>query len=157
MPRQFITVTEAEFNEKLAENLRSRELELLSYDFEKENHEKAILALGDISWTPELEQYKGLPRDAMIVRALANGLSDVDIKTISDLNAKDKHIAEIHAVGVEVAKSERHYDAILTALPAGKTRDDALAAVKVKEDAQKAKQLGITVAELPVDTSAIKQ
>lgn len=157
MPRQFITITEDEYNDKLAENLRSRELELLSYDFEKENHEKAILALGDISWTPELEQYKGLPRDAMIVRALANGLSEVDIKTISDLNAKDKHTAEIHAVGVEVAKSERHYEAILQALPVGAKREAALTRVKAKEDIQKAKQLGITVAELPVDISAIKQ
>lgn len=157
MPRQFITVTEDEYNDKLAENLRSRELELLSYDFEKENHEKAILALGDISWTPELEQYKGLPRDAMIVRALANGLSEADIKTISDLNAKDKHTAEIHAVGVEVAKSERHYDAILEALPAGVKREEALIRVKAKEDIQKAKQLGVAVAELPVDTSAIKK
>lgn len=157
MPRQFITVTEDEYNDKLAENLRSRELELLSYDFEKENHEKAILALGNISWTPELEQYKGLPRDAMIVRALANGLSEVDIKTISDLNAKDKHMAEIHAVGVEVAKSERHYDAILEALPQGAKRTAALTRVKAKEDIQKAKQLGIAVAELPVDISAIKQ
>lgn len=140
--RNFITITSKEQNEKLAENLRSRELELMSYDFEKENHEKAVVALGNIDWTEALQEYKGLPRDVMVARAMSNDLSPDDIKLVADLNSKDKHLAEINAVNIETAKSERLYDAILEALPEGPERDEALAAVAEKEKLEKAKRLG---------------
>lgn len=140
--RNFITITSKEQNEKLAENLRSRELELMSYDFEKENHEKAVIALGNIDWTEALQEYKGLPRDVMVARAMSNDLSPDDIKLVADLNSKDKHLAEINAVNIETAKSERLYDAILEALPEGSERDEALAAVAEKEKLEKAKRLG---------------
>lgn len=140
--RNFITITSKEQNEKLAENLRSRELELMSYDFEKENHEKAVVALGNIDWTEALQEYKGLPRDVMVARAMSNDLSPDDIKLVADLNSKDKHLAEINAVNIETAKSERLYDAILEALPEGSERDEALAAVAEKEKLEKAKRLG---------------
>lgn len=140
--RNFITITNKEQNEKLAENLRSRELELMSYDFEKENHEKAVIALGNIDWTEALQEYKGLPRDVMVARAMSNDLSSDDIKLVADLNSKDKHLAEINAVNIETAKSERLYDAILESLPEGPERDEALAAVAEKEKLEKAKRLG---------------
>ena len=43
--RNFITITPTEYNEKLAESLRARELELLAYDFEKQNHEEALVSI----------------------------------------------------------------------------------------------------------------
>jgi len=143
--RNFITITPTEYNEKLAESLRARELELLAYDFEKQNHEEALVSLGNIAWTPELEKYKGLPRDAMISRALNDGLDEQTIKLVSDLDSKDRHELNLRAVLVESSKSERQYDSILTALPAGAERDAALSAVKQKEDARAAAELGISV------------
>lgn len=138
--RQFITITQEELEEKLAENLRSRELELLSYDFEKQNHEEALLALEGIEWTAELVKYRGLPRDAMIARALSDGLDKETIKLISDLESKDKHVLNLQAVIVESSKSERHYDSILAALPEGARRDAALLKVKETELVQRTKQ-----------------
>lgn len=157
MPRNFITITQEEEDERIAESLRSREKELFDYDFEKKGHEEALAALGDIEWTDELKEYKGLTRDVMIARATANGLTEQTIKLISDLMAKDKHSHEIHAINLETSKSERHYDSILKALPEGKRRDDALLKVKDKERAQKAKQLGMTIEELDAKEAAIKE
>lgn len=145
--RNFITITQEEIDEKHAEGIRSREMELLSYDFEKESHEKAILALSDIEWTEELKEYKGLTRDVMIARALANNLSQADLQLVSNLNAKDKHLHELQAVALETAKSEKHYDYLVEVLPAGKTRDDAMAKVIAKEENQKRVQIGLPAIE----------
>lgn len=143
--RNFITITPKEYNEKLAESLRGRELELLSYDFEKQNHEDALTLLKDIEWTPELEKYKGLPRDAMLSRAISDGLDEISLKLISDLDAKDKHTLNLKAVLLESSKSERQYESLLSALPAGADRDIALSTVKQKEDARVAAELGISI------------
>lgn len=143
--RNFITITPEEYNEKLAESLRVRELELLSYDFEKKNHEDALTLLKDIEWTPELEKYKGLPRDAMLSRAISDGLDEVTLKKVSDLDSKDKHTLNLKAVLFESAKSERQYESILAALPVGVERDVALSTVKQKEDARVAAELGVSL------------
>ena len=154
--RNFITITQEEIDEKHAEGIRSRELELLSYDFEKESHEKAIASLGNIEWTDELKEYKGLTRDVMIARALANNLSPAELQLVSNLNAKDKHLHELEAVAIETAKSEKHYDYLVEVLPEGKNRDDAMAKVMVKEEAQKRKQLGLPAIEPVVADVIVK-
>lgn len=133
----FITITQDEYDEKLAESLRSRELELLGYQFENEGHQKAIADLGDIQWDETTVEYKTLGRDEMIKRALANGLSKAQIEHISKLQALDKHRTESVAVEVESAKSRRHYDNVLVALPEGPRRDAAIAKILAKEAKQK--------------------
>lgn len=143
--RNFLTITSAEYNEKLAESLRSRELEILAYDFEKRSHEDALASLANISWTPELEKYKGLSRDTMIMAAKNDGLDEETILLIANLQAKDRHLINLKAVEVESVKSERQYDSILVALPVGKGRDDAIAAVLQKEAAIIAKETGATI------------
>lgn len=143
--RNFLTITSAEYNEKLAESLRSRELEILAYDFEKRSHEDALVSLANISWTPELEKYKGLSRDTMIMAAKNDGLDEETILLIANLQAKDRHLVNLKAVEVESVKSERQYDSILVALPVGKGRDDAIAAVLQKEAAIIAKETGATI------------
>lgn len=154
--RNFITITQEEIDEKHAESIRSRELELLSYDFEKESHEKAIASLGNIEWTDELKEYKGLTRDVMIARALANNLSPAELQLVSNLNAKDKHLHELEAVAIETAKSEKHYDYLVEVLPEGKSRDDAMAKVLINEEAQKRKQLGLPAIEPVVADVIVK-
>ena len=81
----------------------------------------------------------------MLSKALNDGLNEQTIKLISDLDSKDKHALNLSAVLVESSKSERQYDSILNALPAGLERDAALSAVKQKEDARVAAELGISV------------
>ena len=138
--RNFITITPAEVELKLAENLHSREMELMSYDFERDNHEQAIANLSHLEWDETTTPYKGLARDVMIARAIGAGLDSETIKKISDLNTLENHKLNLEAVKVETAKSERHYDALLTALPEGETREAALAAFAIKKAADEAKQ-----------------
>lgn len=137
MPRNFITITQKDIDTKMAEQIRSRELELMSYDFERQSHEEAITALGDITWDDKTLEYRGLKRDTMIIRALAAGLDSDAIQRISDLLALDSHKLNLEAVITETSKSERHYDSLLNALPEGEQRDDALAATapKIEEPA----------------------
>ncbi len=133
MSRQFILVTQEEIDAKLVENIKSRELELMSYDFEKANHEAAIVALGNIEWDSTTEAYKGLDRDKMIAKALEDGKDSVEIKKIGDLLALDFHKRNLEAVKTETSKSERHYDNLLVILPEGEQRDIAITAFKAKE------------------------
>ena len=130
MSRNFLMVEPTEMNTKIAELIRSRELELMSYDFEAAAHQAAIDALGPIQWDDTTLKYKGLARDVMIARALADGLTGDQITAISNLLALDYHTLNLHAVAIETAKSERHYDNLLATLPAGPDRDTAIATVQ---------------------------
>ena len=130
--RQFVSITQEEIDAKFAESLKAREMELLSYDFEKEAHEQVIQSLGDISWTPENEQYRGMARDKMIEKAMKNGLTEEQIAHIANLLLLDQHKHNLMAVKVETAKSERHYDNVLQKLPAGSRREAALAKLSAK-------------------------
>ena len=132
MKRTFISVNQDDIDAKLAENLQSRELELLSYDFERATHEAAIAQLGNIKWNTETGQYKNLARDVMVARAIANGLNSAQIQEIADLNSLESHRLNLEAVKVETAKSERHYKSILAALPKGARRNVALANLTAK-------------------------
>lgn len=132
MKRNFISVNQDDIDAKLAENLHSRELELISYDFERASHERVIAQLGNIKWNTETSQYKNLARDVMVARAIANGLNSAQIQEIADLNALESHKLNLESVKVETAKSERHYKSILAALPEGKRRKVALANLTAK-------------------------
>ena len=125
--RNYVTITQDDIDAKVAANLNSRELELASYDFERATHEAAIAALGDIAWDDTTTPYKGLTRDAMITRALGDGLDSDTIQKIGSLLALDYHKLNLEAVKIETAKSEQHYNTLLTVLPAGPQRDAALA------------------------------
>lgn len=138
--RNFITLTQEDIDAKLAESLHSRELELLSYDFERENHETAIASLGDIGWDDTTIPYRGLTRDTMIVRAQTDGKDSEFIQQVADLLSLEKHKSELEAVKVETAKSERHYDSILVSLPEER-REVAIAALKEKNQAEEAIRL----------------
>jgi len=135
MARTFLTVTQDEIDERVAQTIRSREFELAAYDFEKESHEAAIAALGNIEWTDATRPYRGMPRDAMVAKALADGLSSAQIQAISDLNSLESHRMNLEAVKIETKKSERHYDKAKIALPAGARRTAAIAKVKDAEAA----------------------
>lgn len=130
MPRTFLMVKPEEINTKIAELIRSRELELMSYDFEAANHQAAIDTLGAIQWDDSTLKYRGLTRDVMIAKAMDDGQSADTIKKISDLLALDYHTLNLHAVAVETSKSERNYDNLLAILPAGPVRDTAIAAAQ---------------------------
>lgn len=136
MARTFLIVTQDDIDERIAESLRSRELELASYDYEQRHHEEAIEALGDLVWPEALKIYKGLPRDPMIIRAMEDGISAADIQTLVDLTALDNHKVQLQAVKTELAKSERHLQTTLTALPAGSRRNAAIAKVLAKQNAR---------------------
>lgn len=129
MKRTYLTITQDDIDLEVAKNLRSRELELLSYDFERENHEASIAAMADLEWDETTAPYKGLTRDAMIVRAQADGKDSATIQKIGDLLALDLHRINLEAVIVETTKSERHYETLLTALPEGESRETAMAVV----------------------------
>jgi hypothetical protein len=130
--RTFLLVDQDEIDARVAENIKSRELELLSYDFERANHEAAIESLGDLQWDETTSRYKGMSRDEFIARALADGLDSATIQKVSDLHALASHRLNLEAVKVETAKSERHYDNLLKALPEGDRRDSAINALKLQ-------------------------
>lgn len=129
MPRTFITLTQDDLDAKVATNISSRELELASYDFSRASHEHAIASLGNIQWDESVTAYRGMGRDQMVKSALADGKDADTIQKIGDLLALDFHTAELQAVILETAKSERFYNALLAALPEGAQRDTALATV----------------------------
>lgn len=129
MERNFITLTQSDVNAKLAAQIKSRELELMSYDFERATHESGIASLADIAWDDSIIQYRGMTRDQMVASTIADGLTTEQIQKVADLNALDRHLRELEAVKIETAKSERTYNALLAALPEGEARDAAFAAV----------------------------
>jgi hypothetical protein len=138
MPRQFLTITQDDIDAKIMENLNSRENELASYDFERVNHEAAIAALGDIKWDGITRPYKGLARDVMIARALGDGLTSEQIQAISDLNTLEYHKANLEAVKIETAKSERQYDNLVASIPACDRFDTALTKFTEKQATEQA-------------------
>lgn len=131
MPRTFLTLTQDEIDLKLAEAIKSRELELLAYDFEQAGHELVVTSIAD-DWTPELEKYKGLTRDQLIKATNNDKVNAITLKKVADLNHKDKAIHEIEAVKIELAKSEKHYENLLSQLPEER-REAAFLALSAKE------------------------
>lgn len=131
MPRTFIAITQDDIDLKLAEAIKSRENELLSYDFELASHEATIAAIAD-EWTPELEKFKGLTRDLLIKAAAAENADAATLKKAADLNNKDKAAHERNAVKIELSKSEKHYEYLLSQLPEDR-RAAAFAALAAKE------------------------
>ena len=129
MARTYLMITQEEINIKIAQNIKSRENELASYDFEAAGHTAAIAALGDIVWTPATQVYNGLTRDTMVARAISEGLTDIQIAEIADLISLDLHKKGLQAVQIEVTKAERIYAHLLETLPAGPARDVAMATV----------------------------
>lgn len=130
----FITITQDDVDVKLATALNSRELEIAAYSFEQAAHEQSIAALtaslAGVTWDTSAAQssaYRNLNRDAMIARALSDGLSEAQILVISDLQSLDFHRLNLLAVKVETAKVTRHYSNLLAQLPEGARRDTALA------------------------------
>jgi hypothetical protein len=117
MPREFLLISQDEIDLKTAENLHAREMELLSYDLELEHHTNSVASLKHLQWDQSLLKYRGLSRDAMIAKAMADGLSSEQIQKVSDLNTLDFHLRNIEAVRVETAKSERIYGHLKNALP----------------------------------------
>ena len=144
MARNFVFVTQEEIDLKLAESIKSRELEMLSYDMEQASYEQNISTIeNDLKVSaqsvPE-HPYKGLQRDSMIVRALADGLSSDEIKKAADLIALENCKLNLEAVKVELAKSERHYDHLLTLLPEER-RAAAYAAYQAKQAEEKVSRM----------------
>lgn len=140
MAIQFLTITQEEIDKKLAESLRSRELELLSYYAEKKSHEEILATLADIDWDETNIKYKipGITRDRFIAMAKDDNLDSETIQHIARLHAKEQHKHALEAVAIETGKSERSYASVTSELPEGKRRDDALAAVLAEEAARKA-------------------
>lgn len=135
MPVEFITLTQDDLDKKIAEGINSRETELNSYYYELQSHQNAIDALGDIAWDDTTMKYRGLDRDVFVAMAIADGCDSTKIQAISDLLALDYHKHNLEVVKIEIAKSERHYNNLLAALPAGDRRDNAIAAVMTTEEA----------------------
>ena len=133
MARNFLAVSPDDINKKLAESIKSREMEIASYDFEQAHHETCIAEFGSIAWDGSTEKYKTLDRDAMIARAIADGLNSPLIKKISDLHALEYHKRNLEAVKIELAKSERSYQSLLNSLPEGEIRNAALESLNEKK------------------------
>ena len=133
MARQFLLATQAEIDLQLAESIHSREMELASYDLELVNHLASINSLGPIEWDETTKPYRGLSRDVMIARAITDGKTTADIELIAALDARDNHVMNAEAVRIERGKAGRHYQNLLTNLPVGKRRTDAIAAWVVKQ------------------------
>lgn len=133
MARTFVAATQDEIDLRIAEGIKAREMELAAYDFERKSHEAAIAALGDLKWDETTAEYRGMPRDEMAARALADGLTSEQIQAISDLNALEAHRVNLEAVKIETKRAEQHYESALTSLPAGARRDAAITKLREAE------------------------
>lgn len=116
MARTFIAITQADIDLKLAQSIKSRELELLNYDFEQASHEAVIASSAD-NWDAGTSKYKGLSRDLLIKAVQADGASKATLTRVAALANKDKAAHELEAVKIELAKSEKHLTNLLTLLP----------------------------------------
>lgn len=134
MARNYLVLTQGDADKKIAEGISSREHELMAYDFEADSHNLAIATLGNIQWSDANRKYKNMDRDQMIALATHDGLSESEILTIANLRALDRHRLNLLAVKVEIAHSEKSYNALLAALPDGDRRAAAFAAVAKSSD-----------------------
>lgn len=132
----FLLVKQDATNLKIAKAIKTREEEIAAYQFELDSHNDSLQALGLKDWDEKNSKYRGLPRDQMIARALADGLTHDEIQALGDLLSLDHHRVGVHAVKIEMAKATRIYNSLLASLPEGAERDAAFAAVQAEDAAQ---------------------
>ena len=136
MARTFIALTQDEIDVRVAESIKSREYELMGYDFEAAAHQAVIDEVGvKVAWSAGTEKYKGLSRDQFVRAAHKDGLTDVQIKEVADLLRLDFARNGLTAVAIETAKSETLYEHAKQTLPPER-RAAAFAAVATKEAAR---------------------
>ena len=136
MARTFIALTQAEIDVRIAESIKSREYELMGYDFELSAHQAVVDEIGSkLEWTAENEKYKGLSRDQFVRAAQKDGLTAEQIKTVADLLRLDFAKAGLAAVTIETAKSEALYEHAKQMLPPER-REAAFAELAAKETAR---------------------
>lgn len=139
MARQFLTLTQDEIDERIAEGIRARELELLGYDIEQAGHEATLTTLADVGeWDAETKEFQGLARDNMIVVARAKGLPEETLTKAATLNHRERTTLNLQAVKIELAQSELHLANLLAQLPEGARRTRAMQAVAAKASAAQA-------------------
>lgn len=134
MARQFVALTQDEIDDRIAESIKSREFELMGYDYEKTGHQSIIADVEGrgIAWTESTNKYKGMSRDAFIKEAMNDGLTEQQITNVFDCLRCDMAKMQLKAVELETKRSESHYTNALEALPQGR-RAAAFARVKAKE------------------------
>ena len=134
MARQFVALTQDEIDDRIAESIRSREFELLGYDYEKAGHQSVVTEVDGrgVSWTAETEKYKGMSRDTFIKEAMNDGLTEQQMIDVFDCLRRDAAKTQLKAVELETKRSEAHYTNALEALPQGR-RAAAFLRVKAKE------------------------
>ena len=137
MARQFVALTQDEIDDRIAESIRSREFELLGYDYEKSGHQSVVTEVDGrgVSWTTETEKYKGMSRDTFIKEAMNDGLTEQQMIDVFDCLRRDAAKIQLKAVEFETKRSEAHYTNSLEALPQGR-RAAAFLRVKAKVGAQ---------------------
>jgi hypothetical protein len=167
MGRTFLLLNQLEHEDKIMESIKSREQEIAAYDFEHDAHAAAITALGNISWDQSNIKYRGMPREALIATALADGLTSEQLAVIYDLIALDQSKANLEAVKIERGRSERIYAHLLNTIPTGKSSEDAVvrfqkaetvkAAEKEFAELKLAKELDVLRKEVipPIDGLAV--
>jgi hypothetical protein len=142
MPRQFIAITQADVDVRIAESIKSREYELASYDYELAQHDAVIAELESkkLTWDETIAKYQGLSREQMLKAMARDNLSAESLAKIADLERLEYARLSKMATQFELKKSEAHYTHALINLPAER-RTAAFAALTTKEAAEKAQQV----------------
>lgn len=126
MPRNFLTLSNDDVDDKLIEAIAGREQELASYDANIEAYASMLADMDaelPAQWPSELLKFKGKSSEQIY----AIGGTDEQMILASKLNHRDR-IKMLHFTEqAEMRKSEAAYSKALKKLPAGAKRDAAIA------------------------------
>jgi hypothetical protein len=138
MPRQFIVLTQADVDLRIAESIKAREYELASYDYELAQHDATIAEIETkkLAWDENIAKYRGLSREQLFKAMVRDGLDQPTISKIADLNRLEYAKLSKAATQTELAKSEASYEHAKQQLPEER-RPAAFLALTAKEEAEK--------------------
>lgn len=108
MRRQFLTITETNNSDTIAENIVHREREVYQYDLNIENYEALLLTLPTDEWPEHLVQYQGKSADQ-----IPDEYDDI----CNQLNYRDRVRKLLKTEKQELAKAEQILGVLMSKIP----------------------------------------
>lgn len=136
---EYLSLTEQERDEAIAEAIHSREIEHFHYNLNAANYQELLdgmTAIPDV-WPENLRALRGRTRDEII--AMASSPEDADVAL--QIAEKDRLRKLLASEKHEREKVKTYHARLVGKFPNAQKRDAALAAVKVKREAEKAARL----------------
>jgi len=137
MALNYVSLTKEERDLAIAQAIHAREVEWFHYETNRVNYESLLsdpsLANLPAEWPAELVKYQGKKRDE-IVAAIKD---DATLTSVFNLQQRDDLKRAAKTEAIERDRVAQYHEKLLSSLPAGKDRDEAITAAKAERDTQK--------------------